>query len=464
MSGPISVKFEASEDTLVISEAVSSSFGFFRALFGGDFKESAERTVTLKEISRPIAGVVLQARNDVLRSVTRENVLDCVAAIDYLEPTEESKLLDDVGKKVLRNRWHGDQDLCRAMLDMAFKRPLVRCLLQRHSELMQACAPYMVKNAAHVASHWTASGEEGNDGSMKGFVIAMLTCLKEQIDTGTCVVRLEILKRFLTEATGTTNFNEAAAVIFETQKMADEREIGVDTPGSSCSTWSGGIGVQLGASSCTCPRPHGSISTRDRRGGMGDCLLPLSECRALEVYVDPSEAHPTQGVLCCSCSFGYSIPCGDNKTVDEDAAAVPMDHIDPHTDQCMPMFYLGMLGSEKTSGLNQAFPFDHHDDFDYRDGDGRRIPMVEVHDINATATIRDLPMRSLALHCLRLMILEGKWDQVGQMGAAITTEVLRHQRPSNHHKHPHGHPSIHPFFSSCSPARPSVCLSRPSGV
>ena len=111
---------------------------------------------------------------------------------------------------------------------MAFKRPLVRsaflpsaaalcvifhplsrCLLQRHSELMQACAPYLVKNAAHVASHWTACGEEGNDGSMKGFVIAMLTCLKEQIDTGTCVVRLESLKIFLTEATGTTNFNEA---------------------------------------------------------------------------------------------------------------------------------------------------------------------------------------------------------------------------------------------------------------
>ena len=133
-----------------------------------------------------------------------------------------------------------------------------------------------------------------------------------------------------------------------------------------------------------------------------------------------------------------------------------MDHIDPHTDQGMPMFYLGMLGSEKTSILDQAFPFDHHDDFDYRDADGRRIPMVEVHDIKATATIRDLPMRSLALHCLRLMILEGRWDQVGQMGAAITTEVLTHQRrPSNHHNHPHGHPSILLFL----PARPSVCLS-----
>ena len=74
-----------------------------------------------------------------------------------------------------------------------------------------------------------------------------------------------------------------AAVIFETQKMADEREIEVDGPGSSWSTWSGGIGVRLGASSHTCPRPKGSISMRGRRGGLGHCLLPLSECRALEV-------------------------------------------------------------------------------------------------------------------------------------------------------------------------------------
>uniref|UniRef100_A0A7S1KCM7 Uncharacterized protein n=1 Tax=Vitrella brassicaformis TaxID=1169539 RepID=A0A7S1KCM7_9ALVE len=71
-SQPITVKFEGSEDTLTISEAVAQQYTFFQALLDGGFQEPAERTVTLKEISRPIAAVVLQTRNDMLRSVTRE--------------------------------------------------------------------------------------------------------------------------------------------------------------------------------------------------------------------------------------------------------------------------------------------------------------------------------------------------------------------------------------------------------
>ncbi|CEM38671.1 unnamed protein product, partial [Vitrella brassicaformis CCMP3155] len=71
-SQPMSVKFEGSEDTLTISEAVAQQYTFFQALLDGGFQESAERTVTLKEISRPIAAVVLQRRNDMLKDITRE--------------------------------------------------------------------------------------------------------------------------------------------------------------------------------------------------------------------------------------------------------------------------------------------------------------------------------------------------------------------------------------------------------
>jgi len=196
-SQPISVKFEGSEDTLTISEAVAQQYTFFQALLDGGFQEPAERTVTLKEISRPIAAVVLQRRNDMLKDITRENLLDCLSALDFLNCLQDDrpKLIDNVGRKVLRNRWHDDQDLCRAMLKMAFDRPLIRSLIGWHYDLGRACAPYLVENAKQVAAQWAVSSSDADIG-IRAFIIGLLGDLKRLIDTNAGSMRLETLKRF----------------------------------------------------------------------------------------------------------------------------------------------------------------------------------------------------------------------------------------------------------------------------
>ncbi|CEM31633.1 unnamed protein product [Vitrella brassicaformis CCMP3155] len=196
-SQPITVKFEGSEDTLTISEAVAQQYTFFQALLDGGFQEPAERTVTLKEISRPIAAVVLQTRNDMLKDITRENLLDCLSALDFLNCLQDDrpKLIDNVGRKVLRNRWHDDQDLCRAMLKMAFDRPLIRSLIGWHYDLGRACAPYLVENAKQVAAQWAVSSSDADIG-IRAFIIGLLGDLKRLIDTNAGSMRLETLKRF----------------------------------------------------------------------------------------------------------------------------------------------------------------------------------------------------------------------------------------------------------------------------
>ncbi|CEM18666.1 unnamed protein product [Vitrella brassicaformis CCMP3155] len=417
-SQPISVKFEGSEDTLTISEAVAQQYTFFQALVDGGFQESAERTVTLKEISRPIAAVVLQTRNDMLRSVTRETMLECLAALDFLDPKDKPKLLDGISKKILRNRWQEEGRLCRRILDMAFKRPLIRDLLSSSPELTQACAPYLVESGSRVAAQWTAtaSGEEGNDGSMRGFVVDVLQRLNSLIEDGTCVVKLDTLKRFLTEATASTNFNEAAAATFETEKMAFDCEIRVANPGRSTTTAKGfTVGLQSSPDSCKGLGRH--RITEDPEDADDDEPSDgklLRKVRRIEVSTLPSKRH-NEALFCYSFRTSYSIDCGDDKTINEEDNNIAMDHVDPETDASMHMFSLGVLGSGERMGVTHVFPFKHHDAFSDRE--------TKTKDIQATVTIRQLPMRCLVLYCLRLMIMEGHWDDIQAMGSAITDQV-----------------------------------------
>ncbi|CEM03389.1 unnamed protein product [Vitrella brassicaformis CCMP3155] len=55
------------------------------SVMGGKFQEGQERQVCIEKISRPIGEVVLQQEMDIVSSLTKDNLLEAMIALDYLQ-------------------------------------------------------------------------------------------------------------------------------------------------------------------------------------------------------------------------------------------------------------------------------------------------------------------------------------------------------------------------------------------
>jgi len=345
-------------------------------------------------ISRPIAAVVLQPRAAMLRTITKESVLDVLAALDFLQPIEKDAMLDAIGAKIRLNGWQQDQGICRNLLKMALARPLVRSLLMQCPELMDCCAPYIAKSGQQVASHWSAGASDAGDGSLRNFIISALCSLTSVIDRGTCGVRLETLQQFLIETTMTGNFNEAAAAVFQTEQLAqkcviDMADLELEYEHAPFATDMTGT---KSADSAQCIGRYYDDDPDD----YGDMLL--EDVKTFKIFTRCAAAVDGRphGVFCYSSRATISVD-GVEETLEN------------------PYFSVGMLTGREDKGLTVWCPFRSQKRFA---DTGKK-----VKDVKATVTISHHPMRCLVLHCLRIMLLERRSADIQAVGYSMDRQA-----------------------------------------
>mmetsp|Transcript_33215 Transcript_33215/g.95836 ORF Transcript_33215/g.95836 Transcript_33215/m.95836 type:complete len:409 (+) Transcript_33215:420-1646(+) len=120
------------------------------------------------------------------------------------------------------------------------------------------------------------------------------------------------------------------------------------------------------------------------------------------------------GVCCFSCAANLTI---DGRAVGTTSRSFD-SHVDPATGRPMRLFAMGLLGSNKRTAFTFWLPFKDKASFQGKE--------TKVEDVQATLTIRQLPLRCLVLTCLRARILEAKWDDIQAIGSAIRRKVAEY--------------------------------------
>ncbi|CEM15446.1 unnamed protein product [Vitrella brassicaformis CCMP3155] len=431
----ITVKFEAQDGTsgpLVISRQVAQQFGFFNAMLRGEFSESSERSVVLREVSRDVAAVVLRTPNDIVRDLTQENFIACLEAVDFLQYEKPRSILKAIKPKVVRNRWLSDNDIASALLKASFRRPLIRRFISEHDEVLSACGPFVLQSAGEVAAVWdnappSTSQDDGTDNIEDGdgdgkptaassapleYVMSLLNRLLRSLEAGTYDVSLSSLKRFATDATRSGSFPEAAADIFECTKLSEEKAVEITSPGEGKGdkTDDGRYVAVLHGSERECD----AKLEFDIRSGPYDEEsssedMKLAGVRTFDITADYCGQANERTVFCYSFRADISID------TDKEPIKIEKKEFDFSQGLAnMPVFVIGLLWTQPITNV-LVIPFKDSEAFEGKD--------TTVASVKASVTIRHYPMRCLVLHCLRLMIREGQWADMQGVGAAITRQV-----------------------------------------
>ncbi|CEM15328.1 unnamed protein product [Vitrella brassicaformis CCMP3155] len=382
------------------------SYSFFKVLLDGEFAESSERSVTLTQISRPIATVLLQKKDDIQRGLTHENLVDCLVALDFLQPLAKQSMSKTIARPMIRKQWLNHAALCRDILTASFRHPFVRMLVREHQEIRRAVAPFVVEEADHVQAAWTRK-------TLAKYMVTLLTCLLRSLEAGTCDISLSSLKKFITDVTRSGTFPEAAAEVFECSKLSEEQVVEITSPGDSegNQTDDGRYSVAL----------HGIPSVDDADSDLSeddaeDMQLQLADVSSFKITADYCGPTNERTVFCYSLHVDVSIDT-DKEPIKMKKAHEFFQGLGEPAGR-VRKFVMGTPGSTTTSTLIIPFEGRHRQAFEDKD-----TPLASVE---ASVTIRHYPMRCLALHCLRLMIREGQWADIQGVGAAITRQVAEH--------------------------------------
>ena len=89
----------------------------------GEFQEGQERQVCIEKISRPIGEVVLQHEVDIVRSLTKDSLLDAMVALDYLQ-FDTDQIFTTGSNKSLLWRIHRKVSIGKRETSISFMVPL----------------------------------------------------------------------------------------------------------------------------------------------------------------------------------------------------------------------------------------------------------------------------------------------------------------------------------------------------
>ncbi|CEM01979.1 unnamed protein product [Vitrella brassicaformis CCMP3155] len=217
---------------LVVKEGVIRLFKYFNQVMDGEFQEGQERQVCIEKISRPIGEVVLQQEVDIVKSLTKDNLVDAMVALDYLQfdvdqiftKGSTQSLLWRIHRKVVLEDWLDDHQLASNLLDSFARYPFLARFIHCHPDICAALRQSVRRKCDVIGDQWRRRerGKPEDDGIKAA--VSLVASLADAISYNTIDMSRHELAGFLTNATGSPSLPAAHAAAFESDEF------------SSCST------------------------------------------------------------------------------------------------------------------------------------------------------------------------------------------------------------------------------------
>jgi len=441
MEPSVSVRFagDGEGDTpLVVKEGVIRQYKYFTSVMDGEFQEGQERQVRIEKISRSIGEVVLQQEVDIVNSLTKDNLLDALIALDYLHfntdqifTTGSNKsLLWRIHRKVVIEGWLADHQLANNLLDSFARYPFIARFVHCHPDICAAVRPFLRKNPDVIRDQWRRreSGEAVDD-AVKA-VVSLVASLGDAMSYDPVDVSRQELARFMTNATGSTSLSAAHAAIFESDEF------------SSCSTATvrpfadeqGGtvecIGFAVNVAGL--PPPYAPHTGSDLpANAIRDGDAKLTEVAGWYVKFHPVVGRRAEGESFVSCyapdgCLQVAYPHGDS---DATRPAIQL-HESPtlmasrkirmgkvtSTGASVSEFGIKLMGrvswlfcSARVIGAD-ALP-------------QQGLGDIRLKDVVLQMTVRHFPLRVLALHYLRMCVIEGCYEDISRMAKSLIVRL-----------------------------------------
>ncbi|CEM31909.1 unnamed protein product [Vitrella brassicaformis CCMP3155] len=437
------------DEPLVVHETILHQFQYFQRLLDGEFQEGQQREVRIERISRAVGLVVLQHELDIIDSLTKDNLLDAMIALDYLQfdtdkiftPGSNQSLLWGIHRKVVVGGWLHDNQLATSLLDSFSRYAFVARLIHQHKDIRTALLPALRKKPDVISAQWRrcVRGEEADD-PIKA-AMSLVDSLVDGLSSGRIDVSRQEVAQFITAATGSTSLAAAHGSVFERD---------IFTPSATSSTHPfanderrsarcGGINFKVAA----LPHPYTPHpSPGPPPNAMDDADAKVADVGGWHITFDSIDESATRESFarCFAPDASLEISIGADGNGTE--AAAPAAHSGGGARRnAIRLHEAPTVMTEKTihmGGEGSSGPSISH--FGANLGEGSvgthtNRPHISseslVHgsalkDVIMIMTVRHFPMRALALHYLRLCVQEGRWDDVTLMAKSIHREVAVH--------------------------------------
>mmetsp|Transcript_16309 Transcript_16309/g.46411 ORF Transcript_16309/g.46411 Transcript_16309/m.46411 type:complete len:614 (-) Transcript_16309:449-2290(-) len=445
MEPSVSVRFAGDGEgdaPLVVKDGVIRQYKYMTQVMDGEFQEGQERQVCIEKISRPIGEVVLQQEMDIVSSLTKDNLLEAMIALDYLQfdtdtiftPSSKQSLLWRIHRHVVHGGWLRDEQLANSLLDSFGRYAFIARFIHRHKDIRAGLLPALRKRPDIIRAQWRRCERgEAEDDVIKA-AVSLVGTLGDELSYGRIDMPCHELGTFITKATGRSSLAYAHGAIFEqdifassasstTQPFDDEKRGDIEF---------GTIGVEVaGLRQFGPPFPSDppADALRDGDGKMCDvrgwyvCVSPLLRGDSLE------------SVSCFGASVSLEVPCGaaegttatqaaygdsqpslsirlhDSPVINADTG-IEMGKKGPSVDR----FGISVLGAKAFSCFWEA---NISAEALLRQGKGE----ARLEEVQMKLTVRFFPMRTLALHYLRLCANDGHWEGVTLMARSIHRDI-----------------------------------------
>jgi len=441
MEPSVSVRFagDGEGDTpLVVKEGVIRQYKYFTSVMDGEFQEGQERQVRIEKISRSIGEVVLQQEVDIVNSLTKDNLLDALIALDYLHfntdqifTTGSNKsLLWRIHRKVVIEGWLADHQLANNLLDSFARYPFIARFVHCHPDICAAVRPFLRKKPDVIGEQWRRRerGEAEND-AVKA-AVSLVASLGDDISYDAFDVSRQELARLLTNATGSTTLSAACAAIFESDEFsscstatvrpfADERGGSVECMGFAIDA----VGL---------PPPYAPYASDDLPdNAISDGDAKLTEVAGWHVKFDPLLGRRAEGESFVSCyapdgCLQVAYPHGDS---DATRPAIRL-----HDSPTLMDDDKIRMGEEASAGASvRSFGAKLMGGWSWLCGNGRIIGAdalaqqglgdIRLKDVVLQMTVRHFPLRVLALHYLRMCVIEGCYEDISRMAKSLIVRL-----------------------------------------
>ncbi|CEM01976.1 unnamed protein product [Vitrella brassicaformis CCMP3155] len=404
-------------------------------LLDGEFLEGQVRQVSIENVTRPIGEVVLQQEADIVRSLTKDNFLPVMVALDYLHFDTDKiftngstqSLLWRIHRWVVVEGWLSDHNLAVKVLDSFGRYAFIARFIHQHVGIRAALRPSLLKMPEVIREQWRRCerGETHDDGIMAA--VSLVANLGDAISCGLVDVSRQELARFFSNATAHRRCRRPTDIFTFSSTSTARPFSGNDTGDFWCTDL------------CVCvaglPHPY-TPHTPDHPG----CPLPPSNAISdgdakVRDVAGWCMVLPDQGglkgvtessVKCFTVEASLAIPCSGGKADEESAVrlhegsiavakGIPMGD-GGSTSASVAGFHVvllsGALGGHICKPSISAAALEEAG--------------ACLKEVKMKTTICTFPMRALALHYLRMCVAEGCYEEISMMARSIRREVAVH--------------------------------------
>jgi len=223
----VSVRFAGdgeAEPPVVVKESVARQFKYFQRVLHGEFQEGQQRQICIEGITRATGLVVLQRELDIVKLLTKDNLLDAMIALDYLHfdtdqiftPRSHQSLLWRIHRRVVVDGWLRDRQLADSLLQSFGKYAFIARFIHQHKDILTGLLPALRNNPDVIRAQWRSceGGEDDTDDAIKA-AVSLVASVGDGLSKGCVDMGRQEIAKFLTDATGSSSLAAAHAASFE---------------------------------------------------------------------------------------------------------------------------------------------------------------------------------------------------------------------------------------------------------